>query len=289
MSSSQTKGIVLIIFTTLVFASQDGITKYLVEQYHVFSVTMIRYWAFAVFVIVVSMMQKGGIRQVARTRMLKLQLARGVILALQVCAAAYLFANLGLVNTHVIFACYPLMVTLFSIPLLGERVGIWRISAVICGFLGVIVILQPGAAVLDLTALLTLLSAAIFALYNIMTRYVARVDNGETSFFWTGVGGFLTMTVIGPFFWDPLRSEDIYWMAVLCVMGALGHYLMIKALEAAEASVLQPFTFLQLVFASLIGVMLFGETLTVHSVFGATIIVASGLFVIWRERLKISK
>ena len=285
-SSSYTKGIILIILANLVFAAQDGITKYLAEQYHVFSIIMIRYWAFAAFVIILSMMAKGGIRQVAKTKMPKMQMARGVLLGLQVCMAAYLFANLGLIDTHVIFASYPLMVTLFSIPLLGEKVGIWRLGAVLVGFLGVIVILQPGVNVIDPIALLPLGAAATFAVYNIMTRYVARADSGETSFFWTGIGGFITLTLIGPFFWDPLQGHDITWMAILCVTGTLSHYLMIKALEVAEASVLQPFSFLQLVFASTIGVMIYSETLTIHTVMGAAIIVASGLFIIWRERQK---
>ena len=278
------KGIVLIILANLVFSSQDGITKYLAEQYHVFSIIMIRYWAFVAFVLVLSMASKGGIRQVARTKMPKMQLARGVLLGLQVCMAAYLFAHLGLIGTHVIFASYPLMVTLFSIPLLGEKVGKWRLGAVLCGFAGVLVILRPGIAVIDPIALLPLFAAATFALYNIMTRYVARTDSGETSFFWTGVGGFLTLTLIGPFFWDPPQGNDIYWMAILCVTGTLGHYLMIKALEVAEASMLQPFSFLQLVFASIIGVLFYQEVLSVHNVLGAMIIVASGLFIIWRER-----
>ena len=285
-SSSYTKGIILIILTNLVFATQDGITKHLAQQYHVFSIIMIRYWAFAAFVIILSMMSKGGIRTVASTKMPKMQLARGVLLGTQVCMAAYLFANLGLVDTHVIFASYPLMVTLFSIPLLGEKVGIWRLGAVFMGFFGVMVILQPGIAVIEPIALLPLGAAATFALYNIMTRYVARTDNGETSFFWTGIGGFLTLTLIGPFFWDPPQGQDIYWMAILCVTGALGHYLMIKALEVAEASVLQPFSFLQLVFASMIGVAIYNESLTIYTIIGAAIIVASGLFIIWRERHK---
>lgn len=285
-SSSYTKGIILIILANLVFAAQDGITKYLAEQYHVFSIIMIRYWAFAAFVIILSMMAKGGIRQIAKTKMPKMQMARGVLLGLQVCMAAYLFANLGLIDTHVIFASYPLMVTLFSIPLLGEKVGIWRLGAVLVGFLGVIVILQPGVNVIDPIALLPLGAAAAFAVYNIMTRYVARADSGETSFFWTGIGGFITLTLIGPFFWDPLQGHDITWMAILCVTGTLSHYLMIKALEVAEASVLQPFSFLQLVFASTIGVIIYSETLTIHTVMGAAIIVASGLFIIWRERQK---
>lgn len=276
----------MIILANLVFASQDGLTKHLAEHYNVFSIIMIRYWAFLAFVLIMSMMGKGGIRQVARTKMPKMQMARGVFLALQVCMAAFMFAELGLINTHVIFASYPLLVTLFSIPLLGERVGIWRLSAVIFGFIGVLIILQPGLGSFDTLSILPLFAAATFALYSIMTRYVARTDTGETSFFWTGVGGMITMTLIGPFFWDPIYGMDIVWMGMLCITGAASHYLMIKALEAAEASVLQPFSFLQLVFASIIGVVFYGEILTTNTFFGASIIVMSGLFIIWRERQK---
>ncbi len=286
LTSPASKGIILIILANLVFASQDGLTKYLAEQYHVFSIIMIRYWAFMAFVLILCITVQGGIRKVAQTKMPKMQMARGVLLGLQVCIAAYLFANLGLIDTHVIFASYPLMVTLFSIPLLGEKVGRWRIGAVLVGFLGVLVILRPGVAVIDPITILPLIAAATFALYNIMTRHVARTDSGETSFFWTAVGGFLTLSLIGPFFWDPPQGQDIYWMAVLCITGTLGHYFMIKALEAAEASVLQPFSFLQLVFASGIGVIFYQEILTIHIVTGASIIVASGLFIIWRERQK---
>ena len=282
----QSKGIILIIFANLVFASQDGITKYLAEQYHIFSIIMMRYWAFLIFVLLVSFMSKGGIKKNAKSGMPKMQMARGVLLALQVCLAAYLFVNLGLINTHVIFASYPLMVTLFSIPLLGEKVGKWRLGAVLIGFLGVVVILQPAMAMFDTLSLLPLLASATFAVYYIMTRYVARTDSGETSFFWTGVGGFITMTLIGPFFWDSVIGIDIFWMAVLSVTGALGHYLMIKALEVAEASVLQPFSFFQLIFVSCIGVIVYNEGVTLNTVTGTMIIVMSGLFIIWREHQK---
>ena len=295
-TSSYARGIGLIILANFIFSIQDGITKHLAEQYHVFSIAMIRYWGFAAFVVVFGSIiasRKGGqehlgilssIGQVAQSNMLKMQIARGILLGLQVCLIAYLFAEVGLISTHVIFATYPLLVTLFSIPLLGEKVGIWRFSAVFCGFLGLLIILQPDSYIFEVTALLPLVSAAAFALYNIMTRYVARVDSAETSFFWTGIGGFIVLTLIGPFFWDPPRGSDIYWMITLCITGALGHYLMIRALAATEASVLQPFAFLPLVFVSLIGVFIFNEPLTQNTIIGATVIVASGLFIIWRER-----
>ena len=269
----------------LIFASQDGVSKYLASQYNAVSVVMIRYWAFAAFVLIF-VSRKKGIKETARTSQLWMQLGRGVLLGGQVIMAAYQFAVLGLVNTHVVFASYPVFVTLFSIPLLGEKVGWARGLAVLSGFLGVVVIVQPGSSVFDPMSLLPLLSAALFAMYNIMTRFVARTDSGETSFFWTGIGGVLITSLIGPFFWAPPQGMDWIWMGLLCITGAGGHYTMIKALEIAEASSLQPFSYLQLLFASIIGVAIFGEVITLPTLCGAAIIVAAGLFTIWRERLK---
>ena len=286
LAHNYTRGLTLFLLAIVVFALQDGVSKYLAERYSVFTIVMIRYWAFLVFVLVLSALSSGGIKKVAASGMPKMQFARGVLLAAQVCSAAYLFARLGLVDTHVVFASYPLLVTLFSIPLLGEKVGWQRGLAVTAGFIGVIVIIKPTSAVFQLVSLLPLISAAAFALYNIMTRYVSRTDSGETSFFWTGVGGFIFMTLVGPFFWAPPIGNDWYWMVVLCFSGALGHYLMIKALEIAEASSLQPFSFLQLVFAGSIGVLLFDEIVTANIIIGGGIIVGAGLFTIWRERVR---
>ena len=269
----------------LIFASQDGISKYLAGQYNAMSIVMIRYWAFAIFVLILVSRQK-SIKSAAKTNMPFLQLGRGILLGAQVILAAYQFAELGLVNTHVVFASYPVFVTLFSIPILGEKVGWARGLAVLSGFLGVLVIVQPGSSVFDPMSLLPLLSAAMFAMYNIMTRYVARSDSGETSFFWTGIGGLLISSLIGPFFWSMPQGMDWVWMLILCITGAGGHYTMIKALEIAEASSLQPFSYLQLLFASMIGVFVFGEVITVPIVVGGGIIVAAGLFTIWRERRK---
>ncbi|MHA1128627.1 MAG: DMT family transporter, partial [Alphaproteobacteria bacterium] len=129
-----------------------------------------------------------------------------------------------------------------------------------------------------------LLSALMFAVYGLLTRYVARKDSAETSFFWTGVAGAVAITLIGPFYWDPMQGNDWWIMAILCVTGAGGHYLLIKAYEVAEASTVQPFAYFQLVFAAAIGLMVFNETLEFWIVVGAGLIIFSGLFTLWRER-----
>jgi drug/metabolite transporter (DMT)-like permease len=276
-------GIVLMIATSLVFAAQDGLSRHLAGEYNVFMVVMIRYWFFAAFVIAIARRQSGSVRAAARTSQPGLQVLRGLLLATEICVMVAAFTLIGLVQAHAVFACYPLLVAAFSGPVLGEPVGWRRWAAIGVGFVGVLVILQPGVTVFQPAALVPLTSAALFALYGLMTRYAARADSAATSFFWTGTVGAVAMTAVGLWFWVPMSAPDWALMAFLCVMGATGHWLLIKCYEVAEASAVQPFAYFQLVFAVGVGVWVFGETLEPHVVLGASIVVAAGLFTLWRE------
>jgi len=133
-------------------------------------------------------------------------------------------------------------------------------------------------------AIIPLISALMFALYGLLTRYVARRDSAATSFFWTGTVGVVAMTAVGIWFWQPMLPGDWLWMGLLCLTGALGHWLLIKCYEVAEASAVQPFAYLQLVFASILGVFAFGEVIRTNVAIGTVIIVMAGLFTLWRER-----
>lgn len=277
-------GILLMIATTVVFAAQDGISRHLAGEYNVLMVVMIRYWFFAAFVITIAQRKAGGVRAVAQTRQPSLQGFRGALLALEICVMVAAFTILGLVESHAVFACYPLIIAALSGRILGESVGWRRWAAIGVGFVGVIIILQPGATVFDPAALIPLCSALMFALYGLLTRFAARQDSAATSFFWTGTVGAVVMTVIGLWFWEPMTMLDWAWMAVLCITGALGHWLLIKCYEAAEASAVQPFAYFQLVFASLLGLLIFNEAIRVNVAIGAALIVAAGLFTLWRER-----
>ncbi|WP_299826519.1 DMT family transporter [uncultured Roseobacter sp.] len=277
-------GVLLMLLTTIVFALQDGISRHLADAYNVYLVVMVRYWFFAAFVMAIARRKAGGVRAVARTRQPLLQAFRGVLLALEVCVMVTGFTLLGLVESHAVFACYPLLVAALSGPVLGEAVGWRRWAAIAVGFVGVMIILQPGVSVFDPYAIIPLVAALMFALYGLLTRYAARQDSTATSFFWTGVAGAVTMTVIGIWYWEPMTQTDWLWMALLCVTGASGHWLLIRCYEVAEASAVQPFAYFQLVFASLLGVMVFGETIRPNVALGVAVIVAAGLFTLWRER-----
>ena len=277
-------GIALMMATTLVFAVQDGLSRHLAGEYNVLMIVMIRYWFFAAFVITIAKRRAGGIRAAAMTDQPLIQITRGLLLSLEICIMVASFTILGLIESHAVFTCYPLLVAALSGPILGEKVGWRRWSAIGVGFIGVIIILQPGREVFDVRALIPLLAAAMFAVYGLLTRYAGRRDSTATSFFWTGTVGAVAMTALGAWFWEPMVPRDWIWMGCLCLTGVTGHWLLIRCYEVAEASAVQPFAYLQLVFAAIIGISLFGETISTNVAIGCAIIVAAGLFTFWRER-----
>ncbi|WP_227285833.1 MULTISPECIES: DMT family transporter [Paracoccaceae] len=277
-------GIWLMVATTFVFAMQDGISRHLAAEYNVLMVVMIRYWFFAAFVITIAGRQAGGLRRAAATKQPVLQAFRGILLSLEICVMVGAFVLLGLVESHAVFACYPLLIAALSGPILGEKVGWRRWAAIAVGFVGVLIILQPGVRVFEVEALVPLAAALMFALYGLLTRYAARKDSTATSFFWTGTMGAVVMTAIGSWYWEPMSAPDWGWMAALCVTGAFGHWLLIKVYDVSEASAVQPFAYLQLVFASALGLIVFDETLRSNVVIGAGLVVAAGLFTLWRAR-----
>lgn len=277
-------GIALMIGATIVFALQDGISRHLAGTYNTYMVVMIRYWFFAAFVIVLAARAPGGLVAAARTRQPGVQIVRGLLLAGEICVAVYGFTILGLIESQAVFICYPLLVAALSGPVLGEKVGWRRWSAIGVGCVGVLVILQPGMGVFNPWAVIPLISALMFAVYALLTRYAARQDSTATSFFWTGIAGAVLMTSIGLWFWEPMASQDWLWMALLCVTGVLGHWLLIKCYEMAEASAVQPFAYFHLMWSAVLGITIFDETLRPAVVAGAGLVVAAGLFTLWRER-----
>ncbi|MCL1628241.1 DMT family transporter [Roseibaca sp. V10] len=279
-----TKGIWLMVAVALIFALQDAFSRHLAGEYNVLMIIMIRYWFFGAFVIAVAARKAGGLRKAAATKQPFVQALRGLILAAEVCVMVTAFVLLGLTEAHAVFAVYPLLIAALSGPILGEKVGWRRWAAIGIGFVGVLIILQPGYGVFQIEALVPLLAATMFALYGLLTRYVGRQDPAAVSFFWTGTGGAVAMTVVGIWFWEPMAPADWVWMGALCVSSAFSHFLLIRAYEIAEASAVQPFAYLQLPFATGLGIMLFNESLRLNVALGAAVVVSAGLFTLWRAR-----
>ena len=276
-------GITLMVITTFMFSSMDGVSRYLAEKNNVFTLVTMRYWFIAFVMIVTCLFIKNCVSDILNTNQPYIQFSRGVILSLNNCLVVYTFTLLGLVETHAIIACYPLIVAGLSVPFLGERFGWRRWMAIFTGFIGVIIILRPNTNVITEGSIFAIVGAIMFAVYLILTRYVSRSDTAITSFFWTGIGGTVTMSLISLFIWDNILKEDYLWLLLMCILSAGSHFMMVKTLQVAEASVVQPFSYLQLVFGSIIGVTIFSESIDLMIIVGALVVIGSGLFTTWRE------
>ena len=237
-------GIILMILATLCFGIMDGVSRYLAEEYNVFIINMYRSWVLVLFVLIYSI-KKGGIKQVSSSKKPLIQIIRGILLISCVCIGVYSFTVLGLVAAHTIIAIYPLLVLPLSYYFLNEKIGWRRWCAVFIGFFGIMVILNPISVSFDFNMVWPLLLAFLLAIYSILTRNISAYDNSETSFFWVAIVGGIVMTMIGPFFFELLILKDIPWFLLLCFLSTVGHFLFIKALETAQASILQPFIYLQ--------------------------------------------
>lgn len=174
-------GMALMVGATFVFGTQDALSRYLAENYSVLGVLLIRYWFFAAFVLVRAVRAPGGLRTVIHSKKPLLQSVRGVMLVVQVWMMVNAFSWLGLVETHALFASYPLMIAALAGPVLGERVTTRQWAAISAGTVGVLLILRPGAGLFSPISLFVLLAALNFAAYGLLTRIVGLHDRPETA------------------------------------------------------------------------------------------------------------
>lgn len=268
---------VVMVAAMFLFAVQDGISRYLAGSYNTYLICALRYWVFAGLMMAHAARQAGGIRGAFATGQPLLQLFRGMLLGGEVLVTVEAFVRLGLITTHAIFASYPLIVLLLARLLLGERLRLHHGLAVLAGFVGVLIMLRPGMVALGPDLILPVLAAFMFALYQVLTRLVARQDRAATSFVWTGLGGLIVTSAIAPFHLQPITGPDLWWLAALSAIALGAHFLLVKALELTEAGRLQPLSYTQLVFVLLIGIGLFGERPDPATLIGAAVIVAAGL------------
>lgn len=277
-------GIWLMIAAVACFSVQDGLSRHLAESYNVLMVVMVRYWVFAAFVIALALRKPQGFRAATRSLKLPIHFARAALLVTEVCVIVASYTLIGLINTHAVFAVCPLIVAALSGPILGERVGWQRWLAIGMGLCGVLIILQPGNGVFTLAALLPLVPAAMFALYSLLTRLATRDEPSFLSLYWSGIIGAVLMTFVGIWQWEPMSGPDWLWMAAYGGIAVFANWLLIRCYELAEASAVQPFAYMQIVFVSAVGIVIFGETLHLNVVLGASVVIGAGLYTLWQGR-----
>jgi len=276
-------GIGLTVAAILIFGVQDAVSKYLVQGYSPFQLAMMRFWAFALFSLFL-VMRQGPLSQAFRSKSPGLQIVRGVLLVVDIWFFAAALKDVPLAELQAITLVYPLIVTLVAIPILGEKVGIFRFSAVSIGFLGALLIVRPGGLPLSWGVLYAILSASAYAIYIALTRKVSSHDSTATSMVYVGVVGLVMTTGVGVFFWQPMPLEELWLIGVIMITSTTAHGLMMVALSRAPASTIQPFNYTSLPWGIVLSFVFFQHLIDAVSFVGAVVIVAAGLAVMMRER-----
>lgn len=266
------------------FAFLDTTAKYLGRQIDVLQVVWARYtFAFLLTLIVSNPLSHPGLLRTGRPIF---QISRATMLLGSTMLNFFALKYLRLDQTLAIVFSTPFFVAALSGPVLGEWVGARRWAAIGVGFIGILVVTRPGFGLVHPAAILAVLAAVSYAAYALSTRILARTDSNETTLFYSNFVGALVMLPVVPFFWKTPDPWQIVLMALAGTLASLGHYMLIVAHRLAPASLLSPFIYSQLVWVIGLGYAVFGDVPDVYTLTGASIVIASGLYVFHRERVR---
>jgi drug/metabolite transporter (DMT)-like permease len=282
-ASASIRAILLTLATVIGFAAMNGTNKFLTQDYPVIEVVWARFF-FANAGIMVFVALGPGFKALVRTRRPGLQLFRSALMISSTLLFVGALSLLPLAEVEAINFAGPLFVVALSAPLLKEKVPLSLWIAVLVGFAGVLVIIRPGAGVFSWAALMPLAVALLYGVFQIATRRIGGVDSALTSLFYSGLLGLIVTSIAAPFVW---RWPDLQGWLLMALAGSLGagsHFLLIKALDLAPASLLQPFTYAQLVAAVAIGYVVFDNVPDLWTWIGSAIVVGSGLYVVFRRQ-----
>ncbi|WP_443692294.1 DMT family transporter [Pseudomonas protegens] len=276
------KGIVLIVLATFLFASHDALSKYLSGFFPVIMVVWARYLIHTLLMAGIFLPQSG--LRVLRSKRPLLQLQRALCLL----STSLLFTSallfIPLAEATAVNFLAPVLVTALSVPLLGEQVTRGQWLAVICGFVGVLIIVHPGGELFTPAVLLPFCSALFFCFYQLLTRKLAEHDSPTTSNFFAGLCNTLVMTALVPFFWQTPGFLHGLLMLALGACGMSAHLFLTQAFRHAAPALLAPFGYCQIVFAGLLGWLLFGHAPSLITQVGIIVICLSGLAAAWQQR-----
>ncbi len=282
--------IALTLSVMLAFAVMDGLTKILSQTLAIPQILWFRSIVFAFLAVTMlrfTAATKGRpIRDIAASKRPWLQFTRAVLLVVESGLYMLAFSLLPLADVHAVGAVSPLLVVALSVPFLGESVGWRRWAAVAVGFLGVLTIVRPGLTAIHPATLITLVAAALWAIYQIMVRLVSRVDSNETTSLWTALVGLGASSLVGATSWVWPTPMGWALLVAVALLGAYAHITLITALGMTEPSLLQPFSFTLFVWAIVVGYALFGDVPDVWTLIGASLIIASGLYAWHRQQVR---
>lgn len=278
------RGILLMVSAIGIFVAMDTIAKYLAQWYPVPGLIWARY-VINLAILLAWFAARGELHRI-RTARPGIQLARGLLLA----SATFFYFSalrvLPIADAAAISFVLPLFVAVLAVPMLGERLDLPRAIAIFVGMAGALMIVRPGSTVFTAYSLLPVAMAVCNALYQILTRKVAGLEHPLTSLIWGAIVGSVLFSAVAPLAWETPQTA-FHWalLGVIGLFASIGHYLLIRAYDYANATLLAPYTYTAMVWAIALGFAVFGHLPDGWSVGGMAVIVASGLFLAGRQRL----
>lgn len=271
------RGILMALLATVAYAVVDTLSKYQAREYPVMMIVWARYFVPLVLLLAV-FLPKFGMRML-RTAFPMVQMIRGVLLTAGTIFIVFAYRVMPIAEAQAISFIHPVLLTVLAVLFLREKVSALGWAAVLLGFSGVLIIVRPGGGLFTPAAFLPLGLAFSFSSYQIFTRLIAGKESSLNSLFCVLLVGSLAMSVALPFAWLDPTPKGLFFFALIGVTSGIGHFSTIKALEFAPASLLAPFAYIQLLWVSILGVLVFGDFPDAVTLVGMAVVVAGGLLV----------
>lgn len=266
----------------LLLTANDATSKYLVQLHPIGQVVGLR--QASTLLVLIPYMIFFSRWSLLRVVDLRGQLMRGTLFIIGSVLIVWSLAELPLATAITMLYISPIFMVILSVPLLGERISRHRWVAVIGGFAGVLIIMRPGGAGFQWALMLPLLAAMVNALRDVLTRKLARTETSISILFWSNIilmtGGFMTL----PMGWAPVSAHDAFWFVAAGIFNGTAHFCIIDALRTGEASALAPIRYTALLWAALLGFVVWGDVPELWLLAGAAVIVGSSLYMIRAER-----
>ncbi len=279
--SDNAKGAGLALQSMAIYATHDAVVKTLGASYSAVQIIFFSaLLSFPILTVILLRDKRGGSLRPVHVGWVAL---RAVATVLTGVSAFYAFSHLPLAQVYPILFAMPLLITIMAIPLLGERVGRHRWAAVVVGLVGVLIVVRPGQAELQLGHLAALLAAFCGALASVIVRKIGSEERSVVLLISPLLGNFLAMGLALPFVWTPLQLPDLLLMGVVALFGLIGAFLSILAYRAGEAAIVAPMQYSQILWAVFFGWVFFEESVDLQTLLGAAIVIVSGLYIVWRE------
>jgi drug/metabolite transporter (DMT)-like permease len=272
------RAILLLVLGVTLFGVMDGLGKFLAGNYSVFQVV----WARYAFAVPIALAMAGGStwRNLVGNGSPWLQVGRALLPLLASATVILGLALMPLADFTAISFASPLLVAALSRPLLGEKISVHTWAGVVCGFVGVLMIVRPGSGTIAWAAVFPLGTALFFALYQVLTRLVSRGGDPAVTLIWTIAVGLVITTPMLPIGWRPVAGPDWLLLILSGLLFGMGQHLLIRAFSIAPAAILTPFTYAQIVAAIVFGALVFGDLPDFWTIMGTALVIGAGTYVL---------